>query len=80
MPVTTIQLNWFESKITATVSDGLGNLYIGTNKGFILLYVIATGAITQIDRIRGGVNAMALYGTVLYVGANTGYLYSIALS
>ncbi len=62
--------------VVDTVESGVGYMYIGTNRGMMYKYNVATGAITTLQTIPGVITAMVYdASTYIYFGTNEGKIY-----
>lgn len=72
-----VNLKVFDGEVVATAQGG-DSIYIGTNKGEILQYDVATKAVTVLATLGGVIESMILYSGLLYVGVAGGKLVSVS--
>lgn len=68
----------FDSQVTASETDGT-YVYLGTNKGEIIRYTIATAVVSTIANLGSKIKSMSIYSGVLYCGLANGSLATVTL-
>jgi ligand-binding sensor domain-containing protein len=67
--------------VAETVESGVGYLYLGTNRGRIYKYNIATGAVTNVQPLSGKITCIVYdASTYIYIGTDKGIIYRYTVS
>jgi hypothetical protein len=67
-----------DGKVTASETDGI-YVYLGTNKGEIIRYTIATQVVSTLTNLGSKIKSMSIYSGVLYCGLADGSLATVTL-
>ncbi|PKN36686.1 MAG: hypothetical protein CVU62_13210 [Deltaproteobacteria bacterium HGW-Deltaproteobacteria-2] len=68
----------FDAQVTASETDGT-YVYLGTNKGDIIRFTIATEVVSTIASLGSKIKSMSIYSGVLYCGLANGSLATVTL-